>query len=220
MLHFTIGANDPVLSRANAKLGRFLQLNAARRINHIRHVAGNTSPGFCTSRRMHATNILDRSIDCNTFCSGRMSWFSEKKSKASLTLLHLAHHTQISHLTGSRVINGIYRNIILLIFFDSIVLNPWLYHMQNCFCNILTRAKRHLVLFLCYYSYRLYTLLAMDENILYFGRKLDIFSAWREFINSMRVKSFFVGNKGEFSSLIRLYGHGHCDSPYCQSRYQ
>ena len=47
VLHFTIGANDPVLSRANAKSGRFLQLNAARRINHIQLVAGNTSPGFC-----------------------------------------------------------------------------------------------------------------------------------------------------------------------------
>ena len=46
VLHFTIGANDPVLSRANAKLGRSLQLNAGRRINHIRHVAGDTSPGF------------------------------------------------------------------------------------------------------------------------------------------------------------------------------
>ena len=35
VLHFTIGANDPVLSRANALSGRFLQFNAARRINHI-----------------------------------------------------------------------------------------------------------------------------------------------------------------------------------------
>ena len=59
-------ANDPVLSRANAKSGRFLQLNAARQINHIRHVGGNTSPGFCISRQgMHAANILDCSIDCN-----------------------------------------------------------------------------------------------------------------------------------------------------------
>ena len=67
MLHSTIGANDPVLSRANAKSGRFLQLSAARRINHIQHVAGNTSPGFRISRRrMHAANILDCSIDCNT----------------------------------------------------------------------------------------------------------------------------------------------------------
>ena len=55
------------LSRANANSGRFLQLNAARRINHMRHVAGNTSPGFCMSRRrVHAANILDYSIDCNT----------------------------------------------------------------------------------------------------------------------------------------------------------
>ena len=46
VLHLTIGANDPVLSKASAKSGRSLQLNAARRINRIRHVAGNTSPGF------------------------------------------------------------------------------------------------------------------------------------------------------------------------------
>ena len=66
VIHFTIGANDPVLSRANAKLWRFPQLSAARRINHIRHIAGNT-PGFCISmRRIHAANIMDCGIDCNT----------------------------------------------------------------------------------------------------------------------------------------------------------
>ena len=48
LLHFTIGANDPALIRANAKSGRVLQYWKLRGewTTLVRHVAGNVPPGF------------------------------------------------------------------------------------------------------------------------------------------------------------------------------
>ena len=63
------GASAPFYNRGKwssteqgeREIGASLQLNAARRINHIRHVA------FCISRRrMHAANIVDCSMQVNS----------------------------------------------------------------------------------------------------------------------------------------------------------